>query len=150
MAVICEGQPDHLLRRRRHSILFETLNRLTRAGRLDRASQLSPLPSGAIVQPFFSDAVLYKNNRSKSACTLNARKRLNNQAVWPVIFDITGPICARALKTQIPFTLGSRGHHDWPVMSVNRTSGRSDRSTEFLRPKTLPHFCRVKTRVKQR
>src|SRR5215831_2714225 len=65
---------------------------------------------------------LYKNNRSKSACTLNARKRLNNQAVWPVIFDITGPICARALKTKIPFTLGWRGHQDWPVMSVSRTS----------------------------
>src|SRR5439155_7985872 len=63
---------------------------------------------------------LYKNNRSKSACTLNARKRLNNQAVWPVIFDITGPICARALKTKIPLTLGPRGHHDWPVMSENR------------------------------
>src|SRR3989454_1816216 len=62
----------------------------------------------------------YKNNRSKSACTLNARKRLNNQAVWPVIFDITGPICACALKTKIPLTLGSRGHHDWPVMSATR------------------------------
>src|SRR2546426_5845151 len=63
---------------------------------------------------------MYKNNRSKSACTLNARKRLNNQAVWPVIFDITGPIGARALNTKIPLTLGSRGHHDWPVMSVTR------------------------------
>lgn len=63
----------------------------------------------------------YKNNRSKSACTLNARKCLNNQAVWPVIFDITGPICARALNTKIPLTLGPRGHHDWPVMSNNRT-----------------------------
>src|SRR3989442_15604041 len=65
----------------------------------------------------------YKNNRSKSACTLNARKGRSNQAVWPVIFDITGPICARALKTKIPLTLGSRGHHDWPVMSANRRSG---------------------------
>src|SRR5437867_8565815 len=63
----------------------------------------------------------YKNNRSKSACTLNARKRLNNQAVWPVIFDITGPICVRALKTMIPLTLGPCGHHDWPVMSASRT-----------------------------
>src|SRR2546427_12285159 len=62
----------------------------------------------------------YKNNRSKSACTLNARKRLNNQAVWPVIFDITGPVCARALKTKIPLTLGPRGHHDWPVMLTKR------------------------------
>src|SRR6267142_6884467 len=66
---------------------------------------------------------LYKNNRSKSACTLNERKRLNNQAVWPVIFDITGPIYARALKTKIPLTLGPRGHHDWPVMSVTRRCG---------------------------
>jgi hypothetical protein len=65
---------------------------------------------------------IVQNNRSKSACTLNARKRLNNQAVWPVIFDITGPICARALKTKIPLTLGPRGHHDWPVMSIYRTS----------------------------
>src|SRR5881628_1329790 len=64
----------------------------------------------------------YKNNRSKSACTLNARKRLNNQAVWPVIFDITGPICVRALKTMIPLTLGPCGHHDWPVMSASRPS----------------------------
>lgn len=39
---------------------------------------------------------LAKNNRSKSACTLNQRKRLNNQAVWPVILRLTGPICARA------------------------------------------------------
>src|SRR5206468_9502353 len=62
-----------------------------------------------------------QNNRSKSACTLNARKRLNNQAVWPVIFDITGPIGARALNTKIPHMLGSRGHHDWPVMSAYRT-----------------------------
>src|SRR5439155_5872247 len=53
---------------------------------------------------------LYKNNRSKSACTLNARKRLNNQAVWPVIFDITGPICARGLKTKIPLKEWEQDH----------------------------------------
>ena len=29
---------------------------------------------------------------------LNQRKRLNNQAVWPVILRLTGPICARAPK----------------------------------------------------
>jgi hypothetical protein len=40
-----------------------------------------------------------KNNRSKSAGTLMQRKWLNNQAVWPVIFGLTGPICARALKS---------------------------------------------------
>ena len=39
-----------------------------------------------------------KNNRSKSACTLNQRKRLSNQAVWPVILRLTGPICARVPK----------------------------------------------------
>jgi hypothetical protein len=38
----------------------------------------------------------------------------------------------------------------WHTIVANRTSGRSDRRTEFLRPKTLPHFCRVKTRVEQR
>jgi hypothetical protein len=27
--------------------------------------------------------------------------RLNNQAVWPVIFGITGPICARALNLKV-------------------------------------------------
>ena len=57
-----------------------------------------------------------KNNRSKSACTFTQRKRLNNQAVWPVIFGITGPICARALNLKMPAKLGLRGHHDWPVM----------------------------------
>ena len=34
---------------------------------------------------------------------------------------------------------------------VYRTNGaRSDRRTEFLKPKTLPHFCRVKTRLEPR
>src|SRR5215831_10445995 len=59
-----------------------------------------------------------KNYRSKSAWTSNQRKRLNNQAVWPVILRITGPICARALKSKIQRTLGLRGHQDWPVMRV--------------------------------
>jgi len=48
---------------------------------------------------------LAKNNRSKSACTLSKRKRLKNQAVWPVILRLTGPICARAPKL-IDFRLG--------------------------------------------
>jgi hypothetical protein len=43
---------------------------------------------------------------------------LNNQKDWPVIFRITGPICARALKSKIQHGLGLRGHHDWPVMRV--------------------------------
>ena len=57
-----------------------------------------------------------KNNRSKSACTFIQRKRFNNQAVWPVIFGITGPICARALNLKIRTKIRARGHHDWPVM----------------------------------
>src|SRR6516165_9333036 len=44
------------------------------------------------------------------------RKRFINQTDWPVIFGITGPICARALKSKIHRKLGLRGHHDWPVM----------------------------------
>ena len=61
-----------------------------------------------------------KNNRSKSVCTLFQRKRLDNQTVWPVIFGLTGPICARALKSQHSFNLDSRGHQDWPVKLVIR------------------------------
>ena len=45
---------------------------------------------------------------------------LNNPTDWPVIFRITGPICARALKSKIQHGLGLRGHHDWPVMRVIR------------------------------
>src|SRR5260370_37216679 len=59
-----------------------------------------------------------KNNRSKSVWTLFQRKRLNNQTVWPVIFGLTGPICARALKSFHLFELRPRGHHDWPVSAV--------------------------------
>jgi hypothetical protein len=58
---------------------------------------------------------LAKNNRSKSVWTLFQRKLLNNQTVWPVIFGLTGPICARALKSFHLFELQPRGHHDWPV-----------------------------------
>ncbi len=61
-----------------------------------------------------------KNNRSKSVWTLFQRKRLNNQTVWPVIFGLTGPICARALKSLHPLELRPRGHHDWPVKPTNR------------------------------
>src|SRR5258708_20583134 len=43
---------------------------------------------------------------------------IQNQAVWPVIFAITGPICARVLNFFISFELCSRGHHDWPVMAI--------------------------------
>ena len=58
---------------------------------------------------------LAKIYRSKSVWTLFQRKLLNNQTVWPVIFGLTGPICARALKSLHLFELHARGHHDWPV-----------------------------------
>ena len=45
---------------------------------------------------------LAKNNRSKSASTQIRCKLLKKQAVWPVIFRITGPICARAFNDVIP------------------------------------------------
>jgi hypothetical protein len=48
-----------------------------------------------------------RNNRSKSACALIQRKRLNSQAVWPVIFGITGLICARAPKLNIRLEFGA-------------------------------------------
>jgi hypothetical protein len=49
---------------------------------------------------------------------------LNNQTDWPVIFRITGPICARALKSKIQRKLGLREHHDWPVMPVTRRESK--------------------------
>jgi hypothetical protein len=61
-----------------------------------------------------------KNNRSKSVRTLFQRKRLSNQTVWLVIFGLTGPICARALKSFHLLELRPRGHHDWPVKPTNR------------------------------
>src|SRR6267143_285372 len=48
------------------------------------------------------------------------RKCFRNQTVWPVIFDFTGPICARAPNPQPRNELSLRGHHDWPVKSDNR------------------------------
>jgi hypothetical protein len=60
-----------------------------------------------------------KNNRSKSVWTLFQRKLLNNQTVWPVIFGLTDPICACALKSFHLFELRPRGHHDWPVKPTN-------------------------------
>jgi hypothetical protein len=49
---------------------------------------------------------------------------LNNQTEWLVIFGITGPICARALKPNNALRLGPRGHHDWPVMQVIQVISR--------------------------
>ena len=43
-----------------------------------------------------------------------------NQTVWPVIFGLTGPICARALNPRVPRELSSRGHQDWPVKRTSR------------------------------
>src|SRR5215469_11764559 len=68
------------------------------------------------------DFLRAKNNRSKSVCTLFQRKHLNNQTVWPVIFGLTGPICARALKSLDLFELLPRGHHDWPVKPTSRVN----------------------------
>src|ERR1700752_4252880 len=59
-----------------------------------------------------------KNNRSKSVCTLFQRKRLSHQTVWLVIFGLTGPICARALKSFHLLELRPRGHQDWPVKRI--------------------------------
>src|SRR5262249_9659993 len=72
---------------------------------------------------------LAKTNRSKSVCTLFQLKHLNNQTVWPVIFGLTGPICARALKSQHMFKLHSRGHQDWPVKLVIHPESRPRVST---------------------
>jgi len=74
----------------------------------------------ATVTAHRSKFLFAKNYRSKSACTVSQRKRINNQAVWPVILRITGPICARAPKSKIQPTLGLRGHQDWPVMRITR------------------------------
>src|SRR5262249_14440438 len=77
-----------------------------------------------------------KNNRSKSVCTLFQRKHLSNQTVWPVIFGLTGPICARALKSLHRFELLPRGHHDWPVKPNTRsqqlTSTGEDLSASYI------------------
>ena len=50
----------------------------------------------------------------------------NTYHEWPVIFGITGPICARVLKSKIRPKLGPRGHHDWPVMRVTRAESQID------------------------
>src|SRR6266705_2614810 len=44
---------------------------------------------------------------------------LSNQTVWPVIFGLTGPICARALKSLHLLGLRLRGHHG----QLSRPSG---------------------------
>ena len=46
---------------------------------------------------------------------------IEESAGWPVNFDITGPICARACKLHILRELDLSGHHDWPVMSIIRS-----------------------------
>jgi len=54
-------------------------------------------------RPFGGNFRVAKINRSKSASTQISAQALYNQAVWPVNFGITGPICARASKVQIPW-----------------------------------------------
>jgi hypothetical protein len=49
---------------------------------------------------------------------------LNNQTDWPVIFRLTGPICARALNRSVRTELAPLGHHDWPVKRVIRLGHR--------------------------
>src|SRR6266852_7253968 len=39
---------------------------------------------------------------------------------FSVIFGLTGPICARALKSLHLLELRPRGHHDWPVMPTTQ------------------------------
>ena len=73
------------------------------------------LPTNRSLRPRPPNLRMAKNNRSKSVWTLFKRKLLNNQTVWPVIFGLTGPMCARALKSLHLFELHARGHHDWPV-----------------------------------
>src|SRR5215469_9808388 len=51
-------------------------------------------------------------------------------AGWPVNFDITGPICARARKLHSMRKLDPSGHHDWPVMSAYHSSARPFHSGE--------------------
>jgi hypothetical protein len=92
----------------------------------------STAPSGwSATLPQFSVRIA-KNNRSKSACTNFQRKRLSDQAVWPVILRLTGPICARALNRSIRSELAPRGHHDWPVKRVIRPKPSDRRSLEVL------------------
>jgi hypothetical protein len=49
-----------------------------------------------------------------------------------LLFGLTGPICARALKSFHLIELRPRGHHDWPVKLVIR---RERRELEALREK---------------
>ena len=72
---------------------------------------------------------LGRNNWPKPASSLKVSEAILNQAVWPVISPITGPICALALKLLTSDELSTRGHHDWPVMGILRQS-RGDHSSE--------------------
>src|SRR5258708_24050841 len=48
------------------------------------------------------------------AVTWKLSEKIENKADWPVYILLSGPICARALKLQIPRRLSASGHHDWP------------------------------------
>src|SRR5262249_38276318 len=82
---------------------YETQHRKLQINSLKRkAAQLgfqiieAPAAYSNLVSEHSSDANLRfaKNNRSK----LFFRVSQLNQIVWPVIFGLTGPICARAFK----------------------------------------------------
>ena len=78
----------------------------------------SPAYTGAGVCAIYFG--IAKNDRCKSVWSLFQRKRLNNQTVWTVIFGLTGPICARALKSFYPLELRTRG------IMIGQVSQRSD------------------------
>src|SRR5260370_42644600 len=58
------------------------------------------------------------------AVTWILSEEIENKADWPVYTLLSGPICARALKLQIPRRLGASGHHDWPDNWGYRSSAR--------------------------
>jgi hypothetical protein len=67
------------------------------------------------------DECLGRDNWPKPACSLVLSEAISNQAVWPVISAITGPICALASNIIARNDLSTRGHHDWPVMAIMRS-----------------------------
>jgi len=82
------------------------------------------------------ESCLGRDNWPKPACSLVLSEAISNQAVWPVISAITGPICALAPKVRNSNELSTRGHHDWPVMAIKhalRTHGGSGTEPPLLR-----------------
>ena len=54
---------------------------------------------------------------------LSIKRSKSNQAVWPVIYAITGPTCALAFNLLTLNELSAQGHHDRPVMAMLRQCG---------------------------